>query len=351
MSDGKKLTGVEFDRTRGITIPYVEQELDYDIRVTPRVTGAEGNVVDQVPTDRGAAKIRTYDLVAIQAELSAITYSRALTLQRLDLPPELLSITVVENSGIATGASNHPTANQAFAFTAGSGGLNPRASAESSASASYEIIPTWRPVRYGNGPAISYGFYVIGIGALAESTVIAALASKFSVTATGWPKFLPQKFSLVLKGQQASVRSAADTSTTVALDSSGTVRLAAAEWGDEYSKRLDINNRVIELPECLCGSISISPNTVTKTATVTVAASTIAITYSVGPTTIIPAITNAPGARTQDAVAAITPTSIGPTTPATIPSTGKFIYDYNYSDAGFGMTEVSVVVVDISDYV
>lgn len=345
---GQRLRGSQYVPDKNIVVPFWEQEFNYAGDKQNRETGVEGPSVDQTPINEETAKVRTIDLTGVQDAFLAIRFKNAARLRQIDLPRELLSLTLIPNSTIGTGAGNHPTSQQDFNIVTGSGGLNPRDTAESSAAVSYELRPVWRKVRRSNGPCFTCGLH--GVTDIMEADILTALSGTdfFNTTVNAWPKFLEDEISVVLNSQQVSIRSSADTSATISVDSTVTVKMNAVAYGDEYSIQVGIGSKVVELPPCIHDTIDLSA-TEAQIATVTVEADTVAIMQ--GMSEIIPAITNEPGARTKVVTASASPTSITALSVKTIPNTGLYLYDYQITDVGYGVWEIIAIVIDISNYV
>jgi hypothetical protein len=349
-ADGKLLKGQQYLPERNVFAAYTEQSIKYDKTVTPRVTGSEGTAgVDQTPLDGASAKVRTYDLVAVQAALVAIRFKYALRLERIDLPRELTAITVVTNSATGSGVGNHPVSQQEATITeSATATINPRASAEASSAVSFEIYFTWKPFVREHGKALACGFYYTGN--ITETEVLTALAHADLIggTVIAWPLFKPTIETLVLKGAEVSVKQSADSSATIGTDWDGFVKMGTIEYGDEYSERVGVSSKTIELPECIHGALSVSPNTATADAATSVKANTVLMS---GPGGFVSAIVNEPTPRTKTATASITPTSLSATSPAAVPTTGKYLYKWDSQEVGYGVRSVSAIVLDMADYV
>jgi len=346
MSDGKELSGVQYDPMKRVSLPFTERVHDYSLDAV-RVTGQEAVAgVDQNPIDSHAAKVRKFDLAAIQAAFEAISFYYAFRIRNLDLPRELSSVEFVPNSSTGTGADNHLSTDQSFSFTSGSGGFNPRASAEGSASATYEINPYWRALPRSNVPAVAYVFHIKD-DSITETQIRTRLeaADLVNTTVNAWPVFKEEEVSFVVNGQQVSVRASADTDTRVVADGSVINGWFAAK-GSSSSTSGGVQSSVRQLPACIHNTI-VLPSNLTAAASVTVKANTKEITNTVTGT-VIAAITNEPTTTSKTATASVTSLNLSATSPATVPSTGMYLYDFNIEDVGFGVSRIVAIVIDAS---
>lgn len=358
MSDGKKLYGQTYDAKRNLFLPFVDREYDYrdDASnvaggVRDRKTGLEGTAgADQSPTDEAAAKVRLYDIAAIQAAAVALTTEVLPAKVRVSsLPDVLYGVKVTFNGSNGAGASNYPTANQQLLInTAGSGGLDPTASAQGSASIVPNVFADVRP--FGNRlvNATNYYFY-----AVAPVTVTNVLTKVIAAGATGCidlPNFKPRVVKLAINGGQVSVQQTAssDARLAVGTDSSS----VSYRWGDQYSKEVGVSSRVETIPETVHAAITISGNTSTKDVTVTVAASTVALPSTGSP--VVAAITNTPTAITATANASVKTeddsNTIAATTPTNVPRTGLYLVDIDGQLDEYGLVAIRATVVDFLQY-
>ncbi len=359
-ADGKRLAGSDFDRRKLISLPYVQQEQNYTPQTNGiKTTGSEALAgLQQDPTDEAAALTKVYDVDAIKAAALATPAVKLIGKIQLGnrLPDVLTAVSVSFIKSLGVGASNYPTANQAFYIeNQGSGGFSPKASAQASASIVPNLFKTI--VSHGekvvNSSVVSY--YATSPIVIAD--VLTRLTIELGATVTDLPVFKPEEVELALSGGQVSVLSRANTTTRVAwaADDLGDVvsKTTAFEWGNEYSGETGLTSRVETIRPTLHAAITIASNTDSQAVSVTVSANTIVQTDPDGDA--VPAITNAPGAVSATASASVKTSAgtavISATTQTDIPKTGLYLVDLQCSQDDFGVIQVTGIVVNMLQYV
>jgi len=194
---------------------------------------------------------------------------------------------------------------------------------------------------------MAYGFHLAD-ASVTEDQIRTRLAQADLVNApvNAWPVFKEVIETIVLGGQQASVRAAADTDARVNTNAVSAPTGSFAAYGSSYSIQVGISQAVRQLPACIHGNIALTSGD-TATATANAEASTTAIVNTVYGT-YIPAITNTPPAVTKEVMATCTPNFLAATVPPTVPSSGKYLLDFNLDDVGFGVFRVTAIVIDAS---
>ncbi len=339
MSDGAKLSGQQL-RTKGnFIVPFTEQEQDYRGPNTLRVTGAEGTAATEIiPTDRGAAKVRTYDFAAVAADLAASSIKIVGKTVVRQLPNVLTAYTVTYTKSGGNGASNYPTSQQA-AVNAGS--IAPRATAQ--ASAVIQPTLTWTMTYYEDLTVDCTHVFLYLASGTTLATILAALTTVMGATVLGIPFFRPDKgCQITLKGEQVSVQ---QTATSTLHFQAGTPGSASSEYGDSYSTEVAPTIRIETLPPHIRGAVSLTGSSSdTKTATTTVVANITAAG------SVSALITNAPAAITLTATGSISPTSLAATSVTAVPVTGLYLTDINGEEDEFGLNLIHCVVVDFAQY-
>jgi len=345
MSDGPILHGQQFDTRVGVVQRFTEQVRDYDGTEAARVTGAEGTAsTDITPMDRAAAKVRTWDLSAIQAAYQAEFVRGPRRLRVEALPDVLDSITVSYNKSSGEGSSSYPVSQQGAAFTgSGSAGVSPRGSAQGSAA----ILPnvSWTATRYRdievNGEDCY--FYLTETATIAQ--VLTELTTQFGTTVSNLPIFKPKSHQIALNGSQVSVRVVADTDASVS--GSSTSEAFSYRWGGETSKEVGVSVRNEILPPMLHGIVDLTPNS--DTAVVTVSATANSVPLYLNGAVAVATITNERSANAT-ASASLSPATLPATTPTNIPTSGYYLVDVSYNPADFDLVLVRATVVDFSQY-
>lgn len=348
MSDGVVKSGVQFDPQENIGYRYTEQELDYDGPDSLRVTGAEAlSGVDQSPTDRGAAKVRTYDVAANAAALIAqepvVSFGKV---RVTSLPAVLNSVTVTYNKSAGDGESLHPVSQMAFSITkSGSGEVSPKASAQASAAIlpiiSYDI-DNWFADALVN--AEFYEFYV------ASGTSIATILTRIGGGVLDLPVFKKKTHQVKLLGEQVSLRQSADSTARLGFDSATPTssQQLSYEYGSEQSTEVGVSVHVDSIPESIHGSITIASATDSIGASITVKANTVALEED--GSIVVAAITNEPTSLDFTVVGSVSPTGFSATVPADVPRTGKYLVDLQRSLGPFGVVHLVGVVVNFTQY-
>ena len=350
MSDGRILSGQQFDPRGDTTVlTYTEQVQDYDKNVSPQVVGVEGvDGVEITPMDAAAAKVRTWDLAAIQAQL-ATSVIKVAGKTTVDLPDVLTAIAATYNKDFGTGVGSHPTSKQGLEVVgAGSGSLHPTASAQASASIVVDISPSITTYRNLKVPCTHAFFYMALPVTTAQILTRLATAALFGAPVTDLPVFRPKIHSFVLKGGQLALRQSADTEISCSESSDVTSHTKAYQSGDEYSKEVGVSSKTVTIGPVINGTINISGGTSDTTGIVTISvdASCVGISGSIN----LSPITNTPAALSGTVSASVTPTSASATSPTGIPTTGLYLVDLTPDIGEYGYAFIHAEVVDFSVY-
>lgn len=362
MSDGKVKAGVQFDPNGTLALPFTERVYDYHGAgsvASPRVTGQEAvDGVEQTPLDEAAAKVIQYDLAAIAAAFEAewiVTPGKTVV---QTLPDVLVSVAVTYNVSVGNGTTSFPVSQQAFAISVrGSGSINPRATAEGTAS----ILPsaTWTMKRWYKSKlvnCVNYYFF------LTQETTLAAVLTKLSAKASAavndFPDFRPVEHQLHCFGQQVSVQASAQSEASLAFTledvTTITSETASFQWGNGSSKSNGVSEKVETIPEAIHGSLTIATDTLAQGVSATVVANTVDLTINAA--VHVAAIVNEPAATEGTATGSITFENGIASTGATagvsaIPTSGLYLVELNSeSDERFGFTKIHAVVVNFAQY-
>lgn len=167
------------------------------------------------------------------------------------------------------------------------------------------------------------------------------------------PVFRPVPHQLTVLGQKVSIALSASTRITVSANASN-----GAQSGDQIeqnssSQENGLESSVQEIPPTIHGMITPSGSAVmNKTATVTVTANTAGLVVILdGVETDYPPIVHGPITLSSNVSASISPSTLSATTPTTaIPTTGKYLWDIKEVDTFYGLSFVSVAIVDLSHF-
>lgn len=351
--DGLGRSGQQYDPKWNVVFRFVKKVLDYSINgESTRVTGNEGNTATEInPMDSAAAEETVYDISAIQTALDdkVLSYAGRTSSGELNIPPILTGITVTYNKTGGNGESLHPASQQYFyAFgSSGSGDLNPRSTAQANASIIPDLVFTYREIWSNKIPVTHYQFFMPET--FTEAEVITRLNTIIGSSVTSWPTFKPEAMNFAVKGMSVSLQQSADSNAGVRFGSGVSGNY---EYGNGYSTENGLTLKSVRLPPMLHGAITISSASDTQTATVDVEASTIVMsaTDGDGNAITVAAITNNPSALTATATGSVTPTSLSATSPATVPTSGLYLYDINSDPFGYGRILVRASVVNASEF-
>lgn len=344
LSPGKNLSGQTAQNEIGFVIPFIEWMQPYhDNGSGIMVTGFEDDpAYDITPIDANQAKVRLTDTAAILTLLETIVVAVPTTIPRIDFPDTLTSVVTTVNDSTGAGADSHPVANISLTvYGSGSGGIDPTSSSQGSAS----IIPDATPVitqRYHqNVAAMEYTFYLADTASFSDITTrltaIAGAAVQF------WPQFKPVAHTIVCNGMQVTVGAKADTHIHFGGDT--TNGEVSSQWGNGTSSDVSVVTKTIRVSPTIHGIITITaPSPASATAAATAEASTPIIGG------VIPAVTNT-ASKSQNATASVTidgGSSVAATVPASIPTSGLYIYSLNPGPLTYGAVIFQAVVVNFA---
>lgn len=343
-NEGRILSGQQLNPNAGFVAPFVEVVTPYYEAVPGSgilATIYDGDPFCEItPIDAHSARVRIYDTTMIEEVLAATNEITATTITRIDLPDELLSITVVYNSASGSGTDSHPASQQSFIiFGTGSGGLSPSSSSQGSGAITPDLQVEIRQRYLVNVAAMQFTFYLPSGATMA--TIIAKLVSLGATGVLAWPSFHPESHTFTLKGQQISVAAKADTSVSGggSLDSGQ----AGYQYGGGTSIEIGLTTVTKTIPPTIHGAITITGTSSSAPAAAGANAST-PILFAGSPAEQ-PAITNG-SSISVNANASVSPTSLAATTPATIPTSGLYIYSVTPGPSEFGQILYTAIVVD-----
>lgn len=332
--------GQDYNARFNVVIPWTETT------ITPAASGTANTEIR--PVDFARQRNRTYDFANITAAYTAsnISFPGKFT---VDLPNVLKKVSVTYNKSEGSGASNHPTSQQYVSFTAkGSGSLAPTSTAQASAAITADVT---YEIEYYQGISVDcthHYFY------LTSTATLAQILTKTG--ATSLPKFKPQSAQIVAFGGQVSLQQSADS--RISSSSEAYSRIS----GDGYSTEVGVSSKVITIPPTIHGSITVKGQT-TQTAAAYVSASADitqlvyvpkkgstngAPDFTIPPTKV--GLVNSPTPRYAQVTAGVTPTSLSATSPASIPTSGKYLVACSGDPVDYGFTLIHAVVVDFAQY-
>lgn len=343
---GQALAGQQDHRQDGYYEPFTEQVVPYTGPQSTRVTGYEGTVgVEITPIDANSARIRTWNIAALTTLLADVYTTAIITIPSISFPPTLTSLEVTYSTSTGAGADSHPASQQSFTvFGGGSGALNPSSSAQGSASVTANITPIIEEPINENVFAVEYTFWMPSTAT--KATILARLTTLAGDAVLAWPQFAPEAITINATSEHISLAVKADTHVS----GGGTTDSGqfGFEYGNGYSGESSLDVKTLRISKTLHGAITISEGSHSQAVTVQVDAST--PTFAAGSPAEIGPISNILS-QTATATGLITPTSIGATTPAGVPTSGlrmKNLTPTTHFIAN-AMTLYQAVVVDFAN--
>lgn len=327
----------------GYIIPFIEFEAPYSWDGAALATGYENvSGAEVTPMNARAARVRITDATTVAELLENITISVPTTIPRVDLPDVLTGIVATFNVSTGAGADSHPIANVNLTVNGtGSGSASPSSTSQGSASVIPDIQPEIVQRYCVNVPAMEYTFYMAPGAAISD--ILTKLTVLAGASVTSWPQFRPEAHTITLKGQQVSVSAKSDARLYWGGDATnGSI---GTESGGGTSTETAGSIKSVRIPPTIHGTITIAGPTQTADADAASEAGTPGITTDAG--------TAADAADTQSASAtatgSVSPTSLSPTTPASIPSTGLYAYSLTPGANIFGVNLFQAIVVNFAD--
>jgi hypothetical protein len=337
MSVGIPIPGQQFDESLNI-IKQFTQQMD---AVVPTVNGIIGtNDIEITPNDAGSCQTRTWNAAQIATAMEGIVELFPAMIS-LDLPDELLNVTVVYNTTTGDGSSSQ-TATGGSEGNYGSLSMSLHATGQGSVSIQPELQYSLKVIAKDNIPAMVAVFFIQSPTTMADILTKLSSAAVFNAVVSLIPLFTKSINTVSLLSQNASVSATADVQERVEfnLSSSASNVTQTIGSGTGNSVSFGTNNRTIQLPAAINAGFSIAG---TNTAAATASA-----------TSAITAGTNWDAVSETETVGPITVTAtVGPDVPATsqttIPTSGFYLVKMDATPfSGFGFNMARCVVVDFS---
>ena len=317
VSDIPDLDGVDYEESFDVQIPYTERIS------TVKPTGS----AEAVPLDDTRYLVREYDKDNIETYLEDFLQTYPTTIN-MDLPRVLQSISVEWDEKTEVGSySNIPFA----------GGLlyqfsnKDKGEASTQSSATPLVSLNFQDVWSKNIPATISIFFLKN--PVTESDILSKTGS------SKWPTFKPK--SHVITGKGIDLRASVSVTASVNIQ-----QPKPNEFGGytDQSKQQDYSRSVtpiiINIPQCLHGPIVLNEE---KTVTAEVTAEAKTATYG-----IIGALTSTETATITDTAFIKGPSLLSPTSPQSIPKSGKYLIDSNVDFFKYGFSIVRATVIDAS---
>lgn len=330
MSDGRLLHGQQYFPDKDLVVQYTERMHDKDS--ADALLGATRTEI--TPNDRDSSVVKVY---TDPTDIDSLVIKGIARVRLSELPPVLTGIQVVANQQTGTG-------DYAETFTGSSGGdhqdlsVNINGSSQNSASVMVDIIPTI--VTYDNIAVWASRYFFYMTGTITTATIAARLTTIIGSTVNVLPIFKPLGLTFMCTGQSAAVR--VEAKSAQSNYASATFQSDTTSTGRGHSTDGSVTIRAVEIPPTLhaAGSLTNWYREVKAAATATASTfiNTVAQTVTVT-------------RETPLQVAQITPVSYAATSPTSVPTTGLYLTDSDFSpDKEWGRTRIFAEVVDFSQY-
>lgn len=250
----------------------------------------------------------------------------------LDLPNILESIEIVWTNETSEGSQDSDWQGSSSGVDWSLGGQE-GGSAHSSAVVIPQLNVVIREVWAKKIPTTSHFFFLPMIGGAVTSAAILA-----AVSASAWPVFQPRAISIPLKGMKVAVQASANGAASARQGPSNNAwdRSTASGTGVD----LNFVNETVHLPPTIHGEITLSGG---NTQSTNVTAQAIAFWEGIN----FPSI-NITATKTQTVSGLVSITSIGATTPSSIPTSGLYLIDAKVEPYKYGYARIFAEVLDAS---
>lgn len=301
-SDGDLLKGQLLFGPRQIPVQY-EQRSTKRIEADALVD-AKTPLTEVLPTNKSNSEVKHY------APLDLSDYFESYsTAGNIDLPNVLTSLSVVYTNG-GSNADYTETANIAASGTSWSVGASVSGTAQASSFSLPKAIPLITPPTATNVQIINCYFFTTSLD---TANILAILTAKLGATVLAWPLFKAKPITLILSGQKVSASARRDYQGSASDSPSGVTLTQSDGIGTQFDYTPSVE--IVEIPPTIHGAISLTVSgsqSHTGTTTVTVNGGVI----SGGGTSTVTAL----------ASSSVAFTSLSPTTPAALPTSGLYLY-------------------------
>jgi hypothetical protein len=366
MSDGNVLSGQQYDKQNGIIRQFTEQRMD---RTNADAVLAQA-ATEIIPGQYDDALVRVFS--STSAAYLAVTprliagYHNMLADQ---VPDMLTGVTVTFNFSEQEGSD---TNDEPLVFVTGNSGTY-NSDATSQAQAGASVMPSIQPeIKQTPQRVKCTNAFFYMVGDFTESDILTKLSgvTYFNASVSAWPIFRPVAHTVVLKGQQVSLRAncrakqyltfSGDGATLSSYafelipgndpDNDYTQGVITGKLNEGNATEVGLSNQIVTIPPTIHALITFSSNTLSKTASVTVSAKIRAATVTGLLSGTLNAINNSPGTQTATAEANIYPTSLPATNVTAIPTSGLYLVDLQSSFVESGVSFVHATVINASQF-
>jgi len=364
--NGATLPGQQYDSRTSVVKQFTETRMDRQSATaiagqaaTEIIPGQAQDALVRVFTDASAAYL------AVTPRLIA-GYHNMLADQ---VPDMLTGVTVTFNFSEQAGSDTNDE--PLVKVTGNSGTYNSDATSQAQAGAS--VMPSIQPeIKQTPQRVKCTNAFFYMVGNFTEEDLLTKLggAAYFNASVLAWPIFRPVAHTVVLKGQQVSLRANCRAKQYLTFSGDGaTLSSYAYEFipgndptnyygqgtitgklNEGSAVEAGLSNQIVTIPPTIHALITFSPNTLSKTASVTVAAKIRQATVTGLLTGTLQGINNSPGTQNATAEANIYPTSLPATNVTAIPTSGLYLVDVQSSFVEEGVSFVHATVINASQF-
>lgn len=329
MSDGRLLHGQLYDPNEDMIIPYTEQ-----MRDKPSADQALGDARTEItPNDRDSSVVKVFG-DPTNIDTYSINFPGTVN---INLPDVLESVSVTFNQTKGEGNSVEE-GDGASVGSSASLSLALGARAQASTSMIPDVNPVIKQYWGSNVPCQHYLFYEEGNPTAAS--IITRLNALTGGTVNSWPMFKPVAHTFTCFGQEMSLSVEANVKQYVAISGGDTTHTWGVGTGENYSTGASV--RSVRIPPTIHDAITISVPTLSDTISATAQSSWPAGTN--WPAQDSGVVTLSSGTLS----ATVTPTSLAATSPASIPTSGLYLYETRVDPWKYGFCRIYATVVDFS---
>lgn len=326
MANGPILAGQLLEGKFKQPIQFTEQSMDK--ASADALLGTE--FVEITPRDQDNSLVKTY--TANESAFTGLfkTYDTYMPLQ--GIPDVLNSFSITWEKGGGSSDSLETVTGAA----AGSYSLSMSAAAPAQASAFCVAKPVIDMTRYDTSNLrVTHCFFYLA--APTEANALTRLGTELGVAVNAWPVFKLKSHTITAVGMKVSANARRSISHSISANDNGSsyVKSEGVAKGYDHAPSVDI----IQIPPCLHGPISLSDGDyIEKVAT--------------GTTIITAGFLSGGGNAVATAYASgtVAPTTLLPTVPESVPTTGKYLYKLDVEPSeDYGYTFVHAIVFDFAN--
>lgn len=329
VSEFPLLVGQAYDRTLNTTFKFTEQR--QAIATAASSLGTAG--VDITPEDFSRSVVRTYDITAAQTVLDAIVESNP-TLVNLPNWRTLTGFTARFSKQKADGLATKTAVSASAGADEFSLSISAEASAQGSAAIVADIVPDITPFDGDNRNAIEYFFFMSTV--YTRAALLTRLTTLAGAAVAAWPSFNTKPLTLVAYGERRTEAHNGEFSESVKVTPTPTT-YASRATGMGVSGDVSMNTKLIQIPETLHAALTLPG---TDTQDFSVAATAIGGGSSYSPSALNNVATGGFSSSTAN---------LSATSPAAVPSSGKYLFKIDTQSYGFGRKLIRAIVVDFAD--